>query len=1198
MPFHKKNSFGLLRILFLLSLNITFLNAQVIKDYGVPYIRNYSPKEYNAAPQNWCVLQDNRGIIYIGGNDGVLEYDGRSWRLIPTTNKTLVRSMSLSPEGVLFVGASNEFGYLSYEHDGKVSYKSLLEKVNTEKFGDIWFISSTSHGTYFFAEECVFRYYNDSVSVKHLKTESHSSVINDKVYVLEDEKGILCIEDGVYSVLPGTETFAKNASGFIRILPHSDQNKLFIISDLRGENEKVGIFLYDASINQTGKITKINSEIDPYIRQNYLYDAEKISENEYIIGTASGGIVSIDSTGKLKRIINKNRGLQNDFIHDICIDNNQNVWLALNSGNSFIQYNSNLSILDANYGLEHILLALEEFDNAVFIGSFNGIFYIEDHKVEPKNDKVSLNKVTNYGAYCFDMLKLNGHLLAASNGGILEIKNKEATSIFDLPRIMSFGLSQKFKNYIFTGLYPGFAAVKYSEGANGYIKIEESHVFEEIHEVVLKITSDKDGNLWLSTLNQGIIKLSFRENDVNTYELTRFKQSDGIPENATIFVHTIHNELIASAPKGIYKAVIPSEKDTSNRIRFVKENSFGQVFNQNSWGASHLLAAENKLWITSYEHGIFMYTRDTNGNYVLDEKVFTPSGGSDVNTIMSDKKGNLWISTNENVICYNFLKPKAKSNTFNTLIRKVTAGRDSVFFMGAFVNKEILLDSSYVTTFPNQPEYIEYEIPYNLKSIRIEFSSTSYINPENNTYTFKLKNFDKQWNEPTRSGEKEYTNLSPGVYTFMVKSINPFGSTSEVTTFQFKITAPWYMSPWAYLLYICFSVLIVWLIIRLYTIRLKKTNQRLEEIVRKRTKEIIRQKEEILLQKNEIEEQNLQLEKLSIVARETDNAVIIMDNKTNFEWVNEGFEKMYGFSIESLIEKLGTNLIDATTVPSNKEIILSCLKQKKSMTYQSEQETSDGRKIHLQTTLTPILNTEGILIKLIAIDTDISKIMELEGFKESMIQMIVHDLKNPLNNVIGFSSLSPQQEYANLINYSGKQMLDMVENILDIHKSERKELKLTLTKINLNFLVEKSIAEVIFQVRENKVSILNNVPHCYVAIDEELIRRVLINLLTNAIKYSPEEGIVKIRAEFSDQNKPKVILSISDEGPGIPAELTEKIFDTYFQVKARKSGLARSTGLGLTFCKIAVENHGGEIWVESNEGKGSVFYFTLPTYDK
>lgn len=267
------------------------------------------------------------------------------------------------------------------------------------------------------------------------------------------------------------------------------------------------------------------------------------------------------------------------------------------------------------------------------------------------------------------------------------------------------------------------------------------------------------------------------------------------------------------------------------------------------------------------------------------------------------------------------------------------------------------------------------------------------------------------------------------------------------------------------------------------------------------------------------------------------------------------------------------------------------------MIYQAERETNDGRRIYSQTTLTPILDDDGRLIKLIAIDTDISKLVELEGFKESMIQMIVHDLKNPLNNVIGFSTLPPNQQYLNLINYSGQQMLDMVENILDVHKSEKKKLNLSLKKTNLNFLVEKSIAEVIFQVNEKKVKVLNNVPYCYGMIDEELIRRVIVNLLSNAVKYSPEKGVVRIRSEFIKTNKPEVKVSVSDEGVGIPENLIGKIFDKYFQAEAKKAGIARSTGLGLTFCKMAVEKHEGKIWAKSNDEKGSTFSFTLPLHE-
>lgn len=115
------------------------------------------------------------------------------------------------------------------------------------------------------------------------------------------------------------------------------------------------------------------------------------------------------------------------------------------------------------------------------------------------------------------------------------------------------------------------------------------------------------------------------------------------------------------------------------------------------------------------------------------------------------------------------------------------------------------------------------------------------------------------------------------------------------------------------------------------------------------------------------------------------------------------------------------------------------------------------------------------------------------------------------------------------------------------------------------------------------------------------MRRILVNLLANALKFTPSNGVVTVMAnqtndlENSTRNdRPGIVISVSDTGEGIPPEDRERIFEKFGQVESRRAGRKMSTGLGLTFCKLAVEAHGGHIWVESEMGKGSTFHFSLP----
>ncbi|OFX53622.1 MAG: hypothetical protein A2046_14090 [Bacteroidetes bacterium GWA2_30_7] len=220
------------------------------------------------------------------------------------------------------------------------------------------------------------------------------------------------------------------------------------------------------------------------------------------------------------------------------------------------------------------------------------------------------------------------------------------------------------------------------------------------------------------------------------------------------------------------------------------------------------------------------------------------------------------------------------------------------------------------------------------------------------------------------------------------------------------------------------------------------------------------------------------------------------------------------------------------------------------------------------------------------------KLKELESFKEDLTSMIVHDLKNPLNSIINPPSIYQGNKLQNFIRQTGFQMLTLVSNILDIQKHEDSKLGLSLESLNLNETIEENIDKVQFLYEQKNLKIENNIGNIIlIKADADIFVRVIINLLTNAIKFSPNNGTIKI---ISEPINDFVKISVSDDGEGIPSEMHEVIFSKFGQVISKKSGIARSTGLGLAFCKIAVEAHGGKIGLISSAGKGSTFWITIP----
>lgn len=214
------------------------------------------------------------------------------------------------------------------------------------------------------------------------------------------------------------------------------------------------------------------------------------------------------------------------------------------------------------------------------------------------------------------------------------------------------------------------------------------------------------------------------------------------------------------------------------------------------------------------------------------------------------------------------------------------------------------------------------------------------------------------------------------------------------------------------------------------------------------------------------------------------------------------------------------------------------------------------------------------------------KLQELDRFKQSMNGMIVHDLKNPLSAILSVSG-----ENRKVKNYA-QRMLGLVNNLLDTQKYKETKLALQLEWVSIKRLIVDSIEVLEADITEKSMQVVDLTSHqIEVKVDRVLIQRVLVNILANAIKYSPTGGVISIASEQNGREG-ELQISISDTGKGIPEDELETVFDEYKQVGGQRRDM--STGIGLTFCKMVVEAHGSKIGVSSVVGEGATFFFGLP----
>ncbi len=234
----------------------------------------------------------------------------------------------------------------------------------------------------------------------------------------------------------------------------------------------------------------------------------------------------------------------------------------------------------------------------------------------------------------------------------------------------------------------------------------------------------------------------------------------------------------------------------------------------------------------------------------------------------------------------------------------------------------------------------------------------------------------------------------------------------------------------------------------------------------------------------------------------------------------------------------------------------------------------------------------------------LSALRTAQARQEEWTQFIVHDLRNPLSNtMIGLETLEQLQQSSQrsaertLVTtclISCRRMVVLINALLDQSRLERARMPLALEAIDVRELLQASFEEVSIWAANEAVALQSEVENAalFVSADREMSKRVLVNLLSNAIKFSPVDSAVVVQVAAA--NDGDVLFRVIDQGRGIPAEWTSRIFDKFAQVNAGKSNSAHGSGLGLSFCRAAVLAQGGGIWIEETGEQGTTIAFTLP----
>jgi hypothetical protein len=275
--------------------------AQKGTEIGLPLIRNYSAKEYGAFEQNWAAIQDSVGIMYFGNGDGLLSYDGTRWNVLELPNRGSVFALSQNREGIIYVGALGELGYLESDKKGQLKYISLLNNLPTEyhDFNVIMSVCSTDEGVFFGSNKYIFKWDGAIFTCWENSGDTFLFAVNNMLFKRLKGKGLTIFNGNDFELVPNGEFIANKK--VYSILPINEKKVLIAL-----KNE---LLTYDGK-----NFSQFLTSAPDFFTDNTIYTGAILNNGDFAFGSINKGILIIDHKGQEKALLTKKGLLKSNIV--------------------------------------------------------------------------------------------------------------------------------------------------------------------------------------------------------------------------------------------------------------------------------------------------------------------------------------------------------------------------------------------------------------------------------------------------------------------------------------------------------------------------------------------------------------------------------------------------------------------------------------------------------------------------------------------------------------------------------------------------------------------------------------------------------------------------------------------------------------------------------------------------------------------
>jgi DNA-binding CsgD family transcriptional regulator len=753
----RKRASGILAVFFLLS--SAGLWSQVI-NLGFPPVFNYKKDVYKAGSQNWDIVYDPTGYVWFANNGGILQFNGYQWTTYKIPNETIVRSLALGENGYLYVGGQGSFGYLAPNHKGEYQFVNLSQRLRAEdaNFEDVWDVINYDGVIFFRTDDNVFGFVNGTLKSvwSSRKKLNYLGVWKSELVLQDTDNNLYSYDKNGFLPRKGVNSFDKGRiSGAVNI-----QNDTVLITTISN-----GIFY----VSDTGILPWPTSN-DALLKNSIIFCADSGPAGSIVLGTSFNGLMVIDKYHRIQDVVQKKNGLQNNSVLSIRCTPAGNIWLGLDNGIDLVELLSPVRTLYPDGELQGTGYAIASHQGRLYFGTNTGLYTLPLKSFYSPSEKIAFERVANSQGQVWNLTSSRGKLMMGHHDGAFSINGTKAQLQLKHNGIWNFVSLDA--DHVVSGYYTGFQL--WTTAKNQWEAVEG---FKESSRIVYQ----QANTLWMAHPYRGIF--SFSIDEMLHKKLTKglkpmvfprpnikpmlYKARDllWVTDQSQLFQVLDNGQLQADTILTRYLAL-------DNGLKFMMEDEFKNIWFNN--GKETGMLVPEKSFEPLYKKYVI---RNLTGRF---NEGFPSVVTLDPNNVaIPSEKGFIFFDA------LSFTRREKAPHLFLTEVVLTLDGKDSTVWKAYAGGK--LPDLS---------------LPADENNLTFSFSQKDAADQSLMEYSHKLEDVDKSWSAWDKDPNIALQRLSPGTYTLLIKARYDSALESPEIKIIFKIRRPWYLSIWAYFIYL------------------------------------------------------------------------------------------------------------------------------------------------------------------------------------------------------------------------------------------------------------------------------------------------------------------------------------------------------------------------------------------------------------